>query len=70
MRIKYNFIANLQTEVINKTTCNFKCLLFTDFSNPLGLTVEKSGIFLPFPNGVEVNGPGNDHDKRHECEKV
>lgn len=43
---------------------------FTYFSHMLGLTVEKSGTLLSFPNGVEVNGPGNKHDKRNKCEKV
>ena len=41
----------------------------TYFSHRLGLTVEKSGTFLHFPNGVEVDGLGNNHDKGHECEK-
>ena len=30
----------------------------------------KSGTFLHFPNGVEVDGLGNNRDKGHEGEKV
>ena len=36
----------------------------------IGLTVGKSGTFLHFPYGVEVDGLGNNHVKGHECEKV
>ena len=28
--------------------------------------MEKPGTFLPFPNGVEGHGPGNNHNNRHE----
>ena len=63
--IQRNFkpAKNWITKAIKKKKAISIVYFLTYFSHMLGLTVKKSGAFLPFAIGVELIGPGTNHEK-------